>query len=395
MQDKAPMQALYSAGLHTHSSLLNSFLNFKRKAVAQSATAFLFFMIFCSVAQAQTLSTDEKIEVLGLAAQSTNVISVAVDGQFTLQELEQANKVKQAGISDDYIVYILINKIKLSEEDIAKTKGHISSGLSESIVKKSLYEKQRFDKPISANTNEQKVIKVEKEKPTSSLITFKNRIGVGFGGVMAVENFASSNPKNAHAGYARGGVYVGFNYAHYFFNFFGISLSAQYTHNFFDELTFANQVKQAYEDQGLDIRSSTVTSSGWNVFHFAIGPNFFIPFNQRNTAGLEFKLNGGLATVYTPKIVSSAFTYNNDQAKITQNSNYQFTGIIDAGIGFRFLAGSKTYMMINMDYLYTEISGVKVTAVAYANNQFADSNQFKMNQVVNNVLIGFSIGGRF
>lgn len=110
----------------------------------RSASALFVFVLLFSVAQGQVLSTDEKIEMLGLAGQSTEIINVVAAADYTLPELEQANELKKLGVNDKNIILVLKAHAKLTYDEILKLKEYQTKGYAESIVQKSVEEKPKF-----------------------------------------------------------------------------------------------------------------------------------------------------------------------------------------------------------------------------------------------------------
>ena len=123
---------------------MNKFFN--KKVVALRATTFLLFTFICIVAEAQILSTDEKIEVLGFAGQSIEIINFAAISDYTLKELEQANQLKKLGIQDKNIIVVLKSKAKFTYDEMLLLKEYQTKGYSETIIQKSVDEKPKFQK---------------------------------------------------------------------------------------------------------------------------------------------------------------------------------------------------------------------------------------------------------
>lgn len=112
------------------------------------------------------LSNDQKIQMLQTANQSTAVIEAAMGNNFSIEEIDQANKLKKEGIKDEIIIYVLESRIKLTDEDIATIKDYQAKKYSDSIIKKSLEDKPKFNTPneqVKDNKNGKQV-----DKSTSS-----------------------------------------------------------------------------------------------------------------------------------------------------------------------------------------------------------------------------------
>ncbi len=129
----------------------------------------LFFILFPAISFCQKLSTEDKIEILGLGGQSTEVINASADADYSIEELEQSNKIKGVGIPDFWIIYILKERIKLSISEIDELKSRISKGYSEQLLKKSLDEKVHFGAENKTANSIQDPIKSQK-LPTSTSI---------------------------------------------------------------------------------------------------------------------------------------------------------------------------------------------------------------------------------
>ncbi len=148
----------------------------------------LFTVLFTSIAaHCQILDTDEKIEILGLGSQSTAVINAAAEADYTLEELEQANEIKKAGLKDEVIVLVLKERARLSAEEIKKLKDYQDKNYSLSIITKSVQEKSKFSTPekivsqTSASNQQPQNNNSEKIKkfgipidPNTGKITFEN-----------------------------------------------------------------------------------------------------------------------------------------------------------------------------------------------------------------------------
>jgi hypothetical protein len=147
-------------------------------------------VLSCSVVQAQVLSTDEKIEILGLGGQSSEIINfVAASTDYTLQELEQANELKKQGVNDKNIILVLKSHAKLTNDEILKLKDYQTKGYAETIIQKSLDEKPKFGKSAVKQQNiEKEYVQTESKLPFKSekkqkpIISRKGiYIGGGFG----------------------------------------------------------------------------------------------------------------------------------------------------------------------------------------------------------------------
>jgi hypothetical protein len=110
---------------------------------------------YCQMVFGQMLSTDESIEVLSSGNQSVEVINSIAQDQFSLSELEQANLLKEKGVSDANIVAVLFAHAKLTEEDMSKLIMYQEKGYSSSIIEKSIAEKPKFkDSAMKYSTSE-------------------------------------------------------------------------------------------------------------------------------------------------------------------------------------------------------------------------------------------------
>src|SRR3990170_1194952 len=107
----------------------------------------LVLFLFVAIVGKAQLSNDEKIQMLQTANQSSAVIEKAMQNSYSIEEIDQANKLKKEGIKEETIIYVLINRIKLTSEDIAKLKDYQAKGYSDSIIQKSLEDKPKFEAP--------------------------------------------------------------------------------------------------------------------------------------------------------------------------------------------------------------------------------------------------------
>jgi hypothetical protein len=142
------------------SSTMNKILN--KKVVALRATTFLLLSLIYFTSQAQVLSTDEKIEVLGFGGQSVEIINFAAIADYTLPELEQANQLKKFGIQDKNIIIVLKAKAKFTYDEILLLKEYQTKGYSETIIQKSVDEKPKFQKDAEIQKAPEKKIETEK-----------------------------------------------------------------------------------------------------------------------------------------------------------------------------------------------------------------------------------------
>jgi len=131
----------------------------------------LVLFLFVAIVGKAQLSNDEKIQMLQTANQSSAVIEKAMQNSYSIEEIDQANKLKKEGIKEETIIYVLINRIKLTSEDIAKLKDYQAKGYSDSIIQKSLEDKPKFEAPSEKKKDDGN--KKEKKSDNSSSSEFK------------------------------------------------------------------------------------------------------------------------------------------------------------------------------------------------------------------------------
>ena len=70
----------------------------------------------------QYLSDDEKVALLAPENQSSEVITAALDLDLTLEDIQYANKLKKSGVSDEAIILVMEDRLKLNEKEEAQLK---------------------------------------------------------------------------------------------------------------------------------------------------------------------------------------------------------------------------------------------------------------------------------
>jgi len=347
-----------------------------------------FFLIsFNSISQ--IIGTDEKIEILGLAGQSADVISAASESDFTLEEIDQANSMKNKGITDMYILSVMKQHKKLSVSDIIKIKEYIDKGYPPTAINKSISEKPNFPSVSKSVVNEKK----EETKPKVEEKELNNFFALNIGALFPVSKFSETNANSKNSGYASTGLGVGFNYQHYFIEYLGLSLTLQFHHNFsnVEELE-----KDAKTSLGSDYTLTGYEDNGLSTFNLGLGPALIYPLNEKKTLHVELKGNFGIALLYSHK--KDITFYDNiyfDDYEATLSSGNKFNYFFDASLGLRYLVGEKTFLALHGGYYNSKLDKLEQTAKGYYNGQLDASDKIKTSQDIHNISLMLSIGAKF
>ena len=130
-----------------------------------SSLAFLF--LFTNPVYSQVLSTDEKVEILGLGAQSIDIINFAAIGDYTKPQLDQASQMKKIGIQDKNLILVLTSNAKFTYDEILRLKEYQTKGYSEIIIQKSIDEKPKFQS--EPEKKQEAAIELENKKPNNDI----------------------------------------------------------------------------------------------------------------------------------------------------------------------------------------------------------------------------------
>ena len=324
--------------------------------------------------------------MLGLAGQSATVITAATEADFTLEEIDQANGMKNKGITDAYIVSVMKQHKKLSVTDILKIKEYIDKGYPASAINKSISEKPNFPTATKSAATE------NKDDPKAKGTDLKNYFALNVGALFPFSKFSETKP-NSGSGYASTGVAAGFGYQHYFTDNIGLSMTLQFNHNFLNTDELESDTKVAL---GSDASLTGYECNGWSTFNLGLGPALAFPLNTSKTLHVELKGNVGIALLYAhEKTISFYDNGNYDQYKAVLSAGNQFNYFFDASLGFRYMVSEKAFLSLNGGYYNSKVDKLELTAKGYTNGQLEATEKGKTSQEIHNISLLLSIGGKF
>lgn len=385
----------------------------------------MLFLFIGIIGKAQ-LSNDEKIQMLQTANQSSAVIEKAMQNNYSIDEIDQANKLKKEGIKEETIIYILINRIKLSPEDISKLKDYQAKGYSDSIIQKSLEDKPKFETPSEKKKDDGN--KKEKKSDNSSSSEFKRfdlQIVTSLQYSSVIGDYYVPIANNAAytvytyapmTKYSMLGLEAGVSFGFHFNKNMGVSLGALFSSQGQDFLTKNvnyNDGTSTYPESF----SRYVTLSYFKIpiqFHFNTNPDKRISFSS--FAGLYF---GFLMSYYdylkitipgytfTATALGNSYTENDNGTSFKYTlkggqpyNSFDFGTTIGAGISFRLNSRLSIPLIFNYQLGFTDIKNYACYSTdSGVNYKFwqlwqGDATDFNYKETYYNSLFGFKTGLR-
>ena len=387
----------------------------------------LVLFLFVAIVGKAQLSNDEKIQMLQTANQSSAVIEKAMQNSYSIEEIDQANKLKKEGIKEETIIYVLINRIKLTSEDIAKLKDYQAKGYSDSIIQKSLEDKPKFEAPSEKKKDDGN--KKEKKSDNSSSSEFKRfdlQVVTSLQYSSVLGDFYVPIANNAAytvytyspmTKFSMVGLEAGISFGFHFNKNMGISLGTLYSGQGQDFLTynvnyndgtstypirFSRYVTLSYLKTPIQFNFNTnpdkrISFSSFAGFYFGFLTyyyDYFLFADPSNAANNETYTATG--TTYTDKW--NGVNYNHVLKGGQPYNSFDFGATVGAGISFRLNSRLSIPLVFNYQIGFTDIKNYACyytdTGVNYKFWQYwtGDATDFNYKEPYYNSLFGFKTG---
>ena len=282
----------------------------------------LMMLSLITKTNAQKLSNYEKIKMLELKKQSAEIINIATSFEFYLPEIEQCNILKEKGINDYELAYILKNRIKLNNEAIEKVLNYRTNNFPESVIIKFLNMQERWY-AYSNNT--------ALNPGTHLPYEYSNYYGIGLG----YTNSFGTEWDNALDVVGQG-FSISFDGGRKFTKHFGVYMSVAYSgHSSNDENWY-------YSIPSHTVRNFTMNESSYYSFGNGIAGIFYeIPLSSNHRFSFRPGLGLGLCAWVLPPLKYTYFdgkTTSSVYLNIDNNvhgTGFGYQGSLDFNYKFR------------------------------------------------------------
>lgn len=336
---------------------------------------------------AQTLTVSQKLDMLQTTGQSNEVIATATDmPMLTFLEIDQANQMKRAGISDVLIIYALKKRIKMSSENVVMVRRYMDNGYSDAIIQKAMDELPKWDN--------------EPQKNTPNNRTRKPFVAFGFNGGLGIplSEFKATDKKTA--GYALLGYGAGLHFDVMVTPYIGFGVAGLYTCN-----RFNNHGKEAdYMEQYYAYNFDRIEISSSGTLHFNYNANiiFGLPIAKNdNGTGISILLNAGIgaSTMRTPSYtIISDMNYDNTyyyyDMKTVRKSETKTALLVTGGINIRFAPTEHFYISLKGEYYSAEYAEYGYSEVSSLST-YQWSDDYKAQPIYKLINTGLEFGFKF
>jgi len=168
-------------------------------------------------------------------------------------------------------------------------------------------------------------------------------IAISFGSSTPIVDFASKNPNNNAAGFAKSGVIFDISFAYKLGNNFGITALIRGQANATDVESIAYQISQ--QNSGVSV---TFSSKEWSIGGYMVGGYGSFPVSEK--VSFETKAMFGFLLVTSPEITIN-FSGPGGTGWVKQNSSSSSTFAHLLSLGFKYNAGKRICLHTNFDYL--------------------------------------------
>lgn len=212
----------------------------------------------------------------------------------------------------------------------------------------------------------------------------KGYIGISLGSSTPIGDFASNDPNNNAAGYAKTGLHFDFTFGYKLGKHFGIAALLRGQANATDAQALADQIAQ--QNPGV---SNTVNSTAWSIGGYMVGGYGSFPISEKFS--FESKIMFGFLTATSPDITID-LTGPGGSAWVKENSasSSAFAYLLSAG--FKYNVGKHFCLLYYFDYLGAkpEFSNVSTTTSSGTSSTGTFSQNF--GTINNNIGIGYRFG---
>lgn len=206
---------------------------------------------------------------------------------------------------------------------------------------------------------------------------------VSLGSSTPVGDFASADPNNPAAGYAKSGFMYDFSFGYKFGKRIGMAALVRGQSNMTDAQALADQVAK---ETGYN---TTVTSGAWKIGGYMIGAYGSFPISEK--VSIETKAMGGFLTATSPNI-KMELTQGAASAWVKMNSASSGTFSYLVALGFKYNAGKRLCLLMNVDYLGANPLFVNAVTTYSDGSKEVDTWSQKFGTFNYNVGLGFRFG---
>jgi hypothetical protein len=198
----------------------------------------------------------------------------------------------------------------------------------------------------------------------------KGYIAISLGSSTPIGEFASKDPNNNAAGYAKSGAIFDISYGYKFGKNFGISALLRGQANTTDAQAIADQLSK--QNPGV---SGTVDSKAWSIGGYMVGGYGSFPISEK--VSFESKAMFGFLSATSPELTVN-LSGPGGTAWFKQNSSSSSTFAYLLSAGFKYNAGKRICLLANFDYLGAkpEFSNVETTSSTGSSSKSTFSQSF-------------------
>ncbi len=210
----------------------------------------------------------------------------------------------------------------------------------------------------------------------------KGYIAFSFGSSTPIGDFASKDPNNDAAGYAKSGLSLDISMGIKFGKHLGMSALFRGQANSTETQAIADQITK--QNPGI---SGTVESNAWSIGGYMIGGYGSFPISEK--VSFDTKVMFGFLTATSPEILLN-LNGPGGTAWIKQHSSSSSTFAYLVSAGFKYDVGNRVCLLANFDYLGAnpEFNNVETTT---SNN---GSSKTSFSQSFGTINLGIGIGYR-
>lgn len=198
----------------------------------------------------------------------------------------------------------------------------------------------------------------------------KGYVAISLGSSTPIGDFASKDPNNNSAGYAKSGAIFDISFGYKFGKNFGISALLRGQANSTDAQAIADQISR--QNPGV---SGTVESKTWSIGGYMVGGYGSFPISPK--ISFDTRLLFGFLSAISPEITVN-LVGPGGTAWVKQNSSSSSTFAYLIGAGFKYDVGKRICLLANFDYLGAkpEFSNVETTSSTGSSSKSTFSQSF-------------------
>lgn len=235
---------------------------------------------------------------------------------------------------------------------------------------------------------------VKQEEPSVKKDSLKHNIFLNAFTSLPSDDFKSTDPTNADAGYAMNGYGAELGYSYRIFKGLGLILNLGYSKNSIDEKKLADQIKEiTIEQTGFTNIYSSAVPAFWEMFTVSGGLSYQFWFGSKKKIGVEPVLLFGESHIYTPDI---AYNVRIDDLTFETRNRRKGSWVFmhEEGLNINYLLGSRTIIHLNARNYNASGSGKDMEHIVLGNKTYTRTlTEYNIN--INSMLIGIGISTRF